>query len=88
MSASQLTQTQLFAALMRPNVSLAAIEDLLKRDATLSYRVLRCVNSAGFGLKREIGSIRERCCCLASTRSANGRRCGRWRRSIAARRSS
>ena len=31
----------------------------LKRDVSLSYRVLRCVNSAGFGLRREIGSIRE-----------------------------
>ncbi len=59
MSANQLTQMQLFAALMQQNVSLAAIEELLKRDTTLSYRVLRTVNSAGFGLRREISSIRE-----------------------------
>jgi EAL and modified HD-GYP domain-containing signal transduction protein len=59
MSANQLTQVQLLAALMQPAVSLGTIEDLLKRDTALSYRVLRCVNSAGFGLRREIGSIRE-----------------------------
>jgi c-di-GMP phosphodiesterase len=59
MSANQLTQMQLVAALMQDNVSLVTIEELLKRDTTLSYRVLRTVNSAAFGLRREIGSIRE-----------------------------
>ena len=59
MSANQLTQMQLLAALMQTNVSLMAIEELLKQDTTLSYRVLRTVNSAGFGLRREISSIRE-----------------------------
>jgi EAL and modified HD-GYP domain-containing signal transduction protein len=50
---------RLVAALNQPSVSLSAIEDLLKHDASLSYRVLRSVNSAGFGLRREIHSIRE-----------------------------
>jgi c-di-GMP-related signal transduction protein len=57
--ANQLTQMRLVAALNQPSVSLSAIEDLLKHDASLSYRVLRSVNSAGFGLRREIHSIRE-----------------------------
>lgn len=57
--ASQLAQMRLVAALNQPSVSLGAIEDLLKHDASLSYRVLRSVNSAGFGLRREIHSIRE-----------------------------
>lgn len=57
--ANQIAQIQLVAALNKPAVSLAAVEDLLKRDASLSYRVLRSVNSAGFGLRREIHSIRE-----------------------------
>ncbi len=56
---SQLTQMRLVAALNQPSVSLIAIEDLLKHDASLSYRVLRSVNSAGFGLRREVKSIRE-----------------------------
>lgn len=57
--ANQLTQMRLVAALNQSSVSLTAIEDLLKHDASLSYRVLRSVNSAGFGLRREIHSIRE-----------------------------
>ncbi len=57
--AGHVTQMRLVAALNRPSVSLGAIEDLLKHDASLSYRVLRSVNSAGFGLRREVHSIRE-----------------------------
>jgi c-di-GMP-related signal transduction protein len=59
LSASQVTQMRLLAALMKPTASIPQIEDLLKHDASLTYRVLRCVNSAGFGLRREIHSIRE-----------------------------
>ena len=59
LSATQLTRMQLLAALYQPDASIPHVEDLLKRDVSLSYRVLRCVNSAGFGLRREIGSIRE-----------------------------
>ncbi len=57
--ANQVSQLRLVAALNNPAVSLGAVEDLLKQDAALSYRVLRTVNSAGFGLRREIHSIRE-----------------------------
>ncbi|MFN8644379.1 MAG: EAL domain-containing protein [Candidatus Binatia bacterium] len=57
--ANHVTQMRLVAALNQPSVSLGTIEDLLKHDASLSYRVLRSVNSAGFGLRREIHSIRE-----------------------------
>jgi EAL and modified HD-GYP domain-containing signal transduction protein len=56
---NHVAQMQLVAALNQPSVPLAAIEDLLKRDGALSYRVLRSVNSAGFGLRREVRSIRE-----------------------------
>ncbi len=59
LSAVQIARMQLLAALYQPDASILDIEDLLKRDVSLSYRVLRCVNSAGFGLRREIGSIRE-----------------------------
>jgi EAL and modified HD-GYP domain-containing signal transduction protein len=59
LSASQVTQMRLVAALYKESVSLATIEELLKTDGSLTYRVLRTVNSAGFGLRREIHSIRE-----------------------------
>ena len=59
LSTSQVAQMRLMAALYKPAVSLTAIEDLLKHDTSLSYRVLRTVNSAGFGLRREVRSIRE-----------------------------
>jgi c-di-GMP-related signal transduction protein len=59
MSRGQLTRLRLLAALNQDNVSLRTIEDLLKQDPGLSYRVLRCVNSAGSGLLREVHSIRE-----------------------------
>ena len=59
MSTQQMTQMRLMAALNNPNASATTVEGLVKQDARLCYRVLRCVNSAGFGLQREIQSIRE-----------------------------
>lgn len=50
---------QLVAALNRPNVSAMHVEDLLKQDPRLSFRILRCVNSAAFATRREVQSIRE-----------------------------
>jgi c-di-GMP-related signal transduction protein len=58
-STRPLAQVALVAALNKPNVTLGAVEELLKRDPNLSLRVLRSVNSAGAGLRREVHSIRE-----------------------------
>lgn len=44
--------------LVRKQASTAEIEDVFKRDATLSYNLLRCINSAGFGLSCEVTSFR------------------------------
>lgn len=44
--------------LVRQQASTAAIEEVLKRDPTLSFNLLRFINSAGFGLKHEITSFR------------------------------
>ena len=57
--AQRIAYMQLLAALNRPRLSLSEVEDLIKHDVSLSYRVLRCINSAAFGLRREIHSIRE-----------------------------
>jgi c-di-GMP phosphodiesterase len=44
--------------LAQENAPVAKIEQALKRDATLSYKLLRYINSAGFGLSCEIQSFR------------------------------
>lgn len=55
----RLAYLQLLAALNRENVSLDQVEDLVKHDLSLSYRVLRAVNSAAFGIQRDVTSIRD-----------------------------
>jgi c-di-GMP-related signal transduction protein len=59
MSARQLTHVRLMAALYRPNVHLGSVEEILKQDPALSVRILRAVNSAGAGLRRNVHSLRE-----------------------------
>ena len=54
-----LAYLQLLSALNKPDLTLSEIEDLVKHDVSLSYRVLRCVNSAAFGMRREVQSIRQ-----------------------------
>jgi EAL and modified HD-GYP domain-containing signal transduction protein len=44
--------------LAQENAAVAKIEEALKRDATLAYKLLRYINSAGFGLSCEIQSFR------------------------------
>lgn len=56
---AQLGYLRLMQALRDPDLSLAEIEELIRPDAALCFRVLRTVNSAGFGLRAEVGSIRE-----------------------------
>jgi EAL and modified HD-GYP domain-containing signal transduction protein len=55
----KLAYMQLLAALRQPNVGVREIEEIVKHDVSLSYRVLRCVNSAAFGLRSEVTSIRQ-----------------------------
>lgn len=58
-SSKRLASAQLLAALNQPGVTTRSIEDLIKRDPSLTYRVLRCVNSAAFGVKRRVQSIHQ-----------------------------
>ena len=50
---------RLLAAINQPNVTLSELEELIRQDVSLCYRVLRCINSAAFGLQMEIHSIRQ-----------------------------
>lgn len=56
-SANRLAVAQVVAALHRPDAQLADIEPLVARDVALSFRMLRYVNSAYFGLRHEVRSI-------------------------------
>ncbi|WP_138514893.1 EAL and HDOD domain-containing protein [Rhodoferax bucti] len=44
--------------LVRKQASTAEIEEVLKRDPTLSFNLLRFINSAGFGLRTEVTSFK------------------------------
>lgn len=44
--------------LVRQNADVRKLEDVLRRDAAVSYKLLRYINSAGFGLGSEIQSLR------------------------------
>lgn len=54
---NRLSILQLVAALQEPGIDLRRLEVLVSRDIALSYRLLRYINSAFFGLRREIDSI-------------------------------
>ena len=55
----RLVYLNLLCALNGEHVTIDSLEDLIKHDASLSYRVLRSVNSAAFALSQEIRSIRQ-----------------------------
>ena len=45
--------------MVQKNEDIPKIESVLKRDPALSYKMLRFINSAGFGAQREIQSLRQ-----------------------------
>jgi EAL and modified HD-GYP domain-containing signal transduction protein len=49
----------LLAAINEPNLTVNELEDLIKHDVSLCLRVLKCINSAAFGLRHEVRSIRQ-----------------------------
>lgn len=49
----------LLAAIHAPEVEFEDIEHIISRDAVLSYKLLKLVNSAAFGLPRTIESLRQ-----------------------------
>jgi EAL and modified HD-GYP domain-containing signal transduction protein len=59
MPAKHTTYLQLLRELNRPNLTVFDLEGLIKQDAALSLKVLRCVNSAALPLRREVRSIHD-----------------------------
>ena len=56
-AANRVTLLRVVAALQDPGVSLDELELLIGHDVTLSFRLLRYINSAFFGLVSEVRSI-------------------------------
>ncbi|HEV2269077.1 MAG TPA: HDOD domain-containing protein [Steroidobacteraceae bacterium] len=56
---SRLGALRLAASLQNADYSLDEVERLLSQDVSLSYRVLRCINSSYYNLPRKIDSIRQ-----------------------------
>jgi EAL and modified HD-GYP domain-containing signal transduction protein len=54
---NRLSLLQLIASLQDPAIDLRKLEQLISRDVALSYRLLRYINSAFFGLRRQVSSI-------------------------------
>ncbi len=58
-SPQQHTYLRLLGALSREDLTVAELEDLVKSDVSLAFRVLRAVNSPALGLCREVTSLRQ-----------------------------
>ena len=50
---------QLIRLALSPNINFSRISDIIKHDVALSYRLLRVVNSAFFGLRYTVKNIRQ-----------------------------
>lgn len=59
LSNNRLAILSLVAKLQDPSVEIEEIEELVTRDVSLSYKLLRYINSATFGLRRKVDSIRQ-----------------------------
>jgi EAL and modified HD-GYP domain-containing signal transduction protein len=64
---------------VRRNAEVKEIENVLKQDVALSYKLLRYINSAGFGLMCEIQSFRHAVTILGYEKLTNGFRCCSFR---------
>jgi EAL and modified HD-GYP domain-containing signal transduction protein len=54
---SRLAVLRLLGSLQDPNVEMSDLATLLSQDVSLTYRLLRYINSAFFGMRREVTSV-------------------------------
>jgi EAL and modified HD-GYP domain-containing signal transduction protein len=57
--ANRFSHVELVAALQNPDVQLEELDRVISRDLSVSYRLLRFVNSAYFSLPRRVDSVHE-----------------------------
>ncbi len=56
---NKISSLRILTELQRPDIDFDEVEELIKHDITLSYKLLRCINSAAFSLPRRIDSLRQ-----------------------------
>ena len=56
---NRLSTLRLVASLQNENFAIGEVERLLSQDISMSYHVLRCINSSYYNLPRKIDSIRQ-----------------------------
>ncbi|MEJ2637240.1 MAG: HDOD domain-containing protein [Calditrichia bacterium] len=55
----KLTYLQMLKEIHQPEIDFDKMEEIIKRDVSLTYKLLRLINSAAFGIMREIKSIKQ-----------------------------
>lgn len=55
----KVNQLRLIQEIMKPDIDFKAISNIIKNDVGLSYKLLRLVNSAYYGVKHEISNINQ-----------------------------
>ena len=78
MPANRLNYVRMLQEVSRPELDLPGLEKLIKAEASICYRLLRYLNSAVFGFRKEIHSVRHALSLLGE------RDLRRWVRLIAA----
>ena len=66
MPVNRVAALQLLAALQNPDISVSALEALVGQDVAMSYKLMRCINSAFYSLPRKVESIRQAIIMLGS----------------------
>lgn len=56
---NQLRLLQLLASLQNPDISFEKLESLIRDDVSMSYKLLKYINSAAFGVRQEVRSLRQ-----------------------------
>ncbi|HEX5353538.1 MAG TPA: HDOD domain-containing protein [Rhodanobacteraceae bacterium] len=68
---NRLNLLRLLAAVQDPGNGPVELEELIRNDVVLSYKLLNCVNSAYFGLPRELKSLQQAAVYFGVTRIRN-----------------
>lgn len=71
LSSNSISLLQLLSKIQKVDIEVDEIEKLISQDVSLSYKLFRCVNSAAFGLKNNMSSIKQAVVYLGIQRLKN-----------------